>query len=393
MEAEQKQEAPIANTPKADAMTPSIVEAKKSGIEASAPIISDADENADIAATQAKRSECVEPAAISAIKEQPPIDSQKSNTQDPIHIPEVSVVIEQPAIQSSKPQIPESEIQSLAKSNDALPVAKARTPIATSKSEASERTTEVEVESKPRNKKKKNKKQRKSTGKSDADQSTISLNSMSSSETLKSSFLTESTEHFVTAQSSPNQGLTSGSSETCLCPADTTIKPITIPERPVSSPIENEQFSFVQHSKTDSNASAGSTPKSMPKSIVKPGKKQRQNQTHSKTDSNTSTISGGSVRNSDLKSKSAQNTDDNVAPSAGGKNKYDSQKENDLSLPAVNLEDPTQWPSLGPAKSPLIVDDKPPAVTVLQHLSERKKNPNAPIIPAVPLNLQRRRPS
>ena len=126
--------------------------------------------------------------------------------------------------------------------------------------------------------------------------------------------------------------------------------------------------------------------------MVKSGKQPRGD--HSKKDSNSSAVSTGPVRKTDMKStKSGDNADENAKPACGSL-LSDSRKENQPSSPAVNLDDPTQWPSLGPAKISLsVVDGKPPAVSVLQPLAERKKSPNAPIIPVVPLNMQRRRPS
>jgi hypothetical protein len=291
---------------------------------------------------------------------------------------------EQPTMPSPKPDISSAEYhKSIVKersSTENVP-----SPAVYSNSQTGEVGPEVGVESKPKKKSKKKTQKRKSTSKSDAGQSTISLNSNDSSETLKSSFMTENSEQFVTARSSPNPSHTSGPSDACLCAADTT-KVIAEAEAAAPSPMENKRQDATNHSKSDSIASAASTPKS----AVKSGKKSRQS--HSKTDSS-STISAGSVRKSEKKSKeSCEKTDENAQPAKDDLQR--SQKETQPSSPTVNLDDPTQWPTLGSSKAPLTADSKSAAAPAIHPLSERKKNPNATIVPAVPLNMQpRRRPS
>jgi hypothetical protein len=319
------------------------------------------------------------------------LDGLSMNTQDANYIPLVIAesVTEQPETPSSKPEIAKTVQQNSIVSEDRSKpyIEKSRIPIASSTTEAREVTPGVEEEPKPQKNKGK-KKKRKSTPKSDAGQSTTSLASKDSSETLKSSFMTESTENFVTALSSPNPSLTSGLSESCVCPADPPKSNLGAGTMP--SLLEDKHQMDVKHSKTDSNASTSSTP--TPMSTIKSGKQPREN--HSKKGSNSSAVSTGSVRKTDINStKSGGKTDENAKP-ASGDLLGDSQKENQPSSPAVNLDDPTQWPSLGPVKTSLsVVDGKPPAVPALQPLAERKKSPNAPIIPVVPLNMQRRRPS
>jgi hypothetical protein len=316
------------------------------------------------------------------------LESHETNTKHASQTFEVSIAeaqhnIEQPATIFPKPGITETDGHKLAVREDKSYVKKTSVPMASLKSQTGEVLAEAEVESKP--KKKASKKKRKSTTKSDAGQSTASLNSKDSSETLKSSFMTESTEYFITARSSPNPSLASRPSDTCLCADDTTKFNPDI-EASVSSPLENKHQEVVKHSKADSNASAGSTPKS----TLKSGKRSYQN--HSKTDSNSSTMSTGSVCKADQKSnKSGEKTGENAKPAE--KNLNGAQNENRSSSPAVNLDDSTQWPILGPTKAPLMVDCKPPAVPTLQPLGERKKNTSVPIVPAVPLNMLRRRPS
>jgi hypothetical protein len=319
------------------------------------------------------------------------LDGIPNNIQDSNHVPLVVVesVIGQPTTPSSNLEISETAQQKSSESdNKTKPhIEQSLTPVASSPFEASEVTPGVEEESKPQKNKGK-KKKRKSTPKSDAGQSNTSLASKDSSETLKSSFMTESTENFVTALSSPNPSLTSGNWETCLC-ATNPPKPNIGADTTTSSHLVGKHQVDSKHSKTDSTASTGSTP--TPKSTVKSNKKPRE--THSKKGSNSSTISTCSVRKTDMKSTNSEDKTYENAKPVTGDNLSGSQKENQPSSLAVNLEDPTQWPSLGPAKTSSIVDGKPLAVTVLQPLTERKKNPNAPIIPVVPLNMQRRRPS
>lgn len=308
--------------------------------------------------------------------------AQLESEPSPVTTAEAKSIIEHPVISSPKPEISVNDSLK-AVAEDKSSVEKTASPAPSSKSQTGGCISEVEVESRPKKKKKKNKdkkkQKRKSNAKSDAGQSTTSLNSLDSCETLKSSFMTEDSEHFVTAHSSPNPSLTSAPSDACLCADDTANFNFNV-QVPESSPLENKHPDATMHSQTDSNTSAGSTPKS----AVKSGNKSRK--THSKTDSNSSTLSTGSLRKADTKSKSGEKTD-------AEKDLQGSQKENKPSSPAVNLDDSTQWPTLGPAKAPTTVDSKQPAVPAPQPLSERKKNPNAPIIPAVPLNMQRRRPS
>lgn len=378
MESEQKnqQYTSPAEIPKADPETPSIVEAKKYEAEYYATNSRQTDENVSYSISETKDVELEVPAT----------NVQHTIQSSDVPIVETKLMVEQPAVFSPKPDIAEtgSQCSFVPENETKSQVERTPAPMPSSKSEPIEVAAGLELESKPKKKSTKYKK-RKSTTKSDASQSTTSLTSKDSSETLKSSFMTESTEHFVTAQSSPNPSLTSGPSEICLCAADPN-KTNSAGDTIVSSPFENKHQPVIKHSKTDSNASVSSTPKS----TFKSGKKQRQN--HSKTDSNSSAISTGSVRKVDKKSvKSNENTDEKAKPAAGDKVLRDTQKENVSSL-AVNPEYSTQWPSLGPTKVPLssVVDCK---LTAPPTLCERKKNPNGPIIPAVPLNMQRRRPS
>lgn len=293
----------------------------------------------------------------------------------------VNPTVESPIV-STKPTI---EVPQLAAKDDSA-VEKALPAICPSKFEASEITARLDIESEPKKKNnnsgsKKNKK-RKPAAKSDASHSSNSIASKDSSETLKSFFMTESTEHFVTAQSSPSPSLTSGPSESCVCTDDPS-KSIAAGDTTISSSPENKQQPIIKHSKSDSNATVVSTPQSTIKS--------QRRQAHSKNNSSSSTSSTGSVRKTDQKSPQlGKKVDKNSNPE--GKELSYLQEGSQPSSPAVNFEDSMQWPALAPSKTPFI-DGKPPAVPTIQPLIERKKNPNAPIVPAVPLNMQRRRPS
>jgi hypothetical protein len=242
---------------------------------------------------------------------------------------------------------------------------------------------EQKLKSKTRNKKKKSK-ERKSSAKSDTGKSTTSLNSKDSSETLKSSFMTES-EHFVTARSSPNPSLTSGHSDACLCTAN---KPKFNPKSQVqfSSQLEKSATEAINHSTTEANAYAGSTPTSALKSGSRPCP------SHSKTDSTSTNVSPGSMRKADNQLKKVGEKAAQTGKPAE-KCWLGLQNENFPSTAGVEQYDSLRWPTLGPAKGPRLFDGKLPAVADLQPLHERKKNSNVPIIPAVPLSLQRRRPS
>lgn len=313
----------------------------------------------------------------------PAINIHEANQLPDIPLIVAGTSLEQPSSPSSEPEISEAVHQNtFASENEFKPhIEKSPAP---SLCEGREVTPGVEEEKPQKSKaKKKKQKQRKSIPKSP----NASLTSQDSSEVLKASFMTESIENFVTAFSSPNPNLASGPSEPCLCPADPP-KPNLDTEPAVSNPLVSKDQVGIKHSKTDSGASTDST--ATPKSTVKPGKKQRG--THSKKGSDGSNISTGSVRKADVKSSKPGDKLDETTKAPAGDNIRD-QKENHPVTPIVNLEDPTQWPPLGPAKGALPVVDDKPAVPVLQPLSERKKNPNTPIIPAVPLNLQRRRPS
>ena len=292
-------------------------------------------------------------------------------------------VIEQPATPTSKPEIAETVQQNTFPSEDVSGRRMENSPalIGSSTAEPREIAPGFEEEPKPQKNKGK-KKKRKSTPKSDAGKSTPSLASKDSSETLKSSFMAESTENFVSALSSPNPSVTTEPLESCPCFTDS--------RKSIPGVYTTIHQMDTKSSKTNSNASAGSTPTS--KSTVKTGKQPREN--HSKKGSNSSIVSTGSVRNADMKpAKSGGKKDGSVKPAT--EDFHDPRKENLPSSPTVNLEDNTQWPSLGTVKTSLaLTDGKPHSVPVLQPLIERKKNPNAPIIPVVPLNMQqRRRPS
>ena len=293
-------------------------------------------------------------------------------------------VIEEVVISTLKPKADENKNHKSVAEEKAF-IETTTSPSVSSKSQGGV-NTDVEVDSKPKKKIIKKKQKRRSPFKTDPEHSTLSLNTKESSETLISSFMIENSEHFVTARSSPNPSLTSGPSDACLCPSDRT-KVNSAAEANMSKPLEKKYQDAVTDSKSDSNTSAGSTPKS----AAKTGKKSL----HSKRDSNTSTVSTSSVRKVDKKSKKSnekkESRDENVK--FGEKNLNQSQKENQSSSPAVNLSDATQWPTLGAGKTPVLSDGKAPAGPALQPLVDRKKNPNAPIIPAVPLNMQRRRPS
>jgi hypothetical protein len=119
-----------------------------------------------------------------------------------------------------------------------------------------------------------------------------------------------------------------------------------------------------KHSKTDSfGPSSASTLKSRSMS----GKSQKQRQPgHSKKGSNNSQGSNGSIRKADI-------------------------EKSDTS--SRNLNDPTDWPALGPAKPSVSagLDSKPPAVPAVRSNNERIAS--IKVVPAIPLNMERRRQS
>ena len=236
-------------------------------------------------------------------------------------------------------------------------------------------------------KKKAKKKQRNASPSNiDLDQSTMSVNSKDSSETLKSSTMTEYSEQFVTALSSPNPSRASGPSAYLATAETTNINFETTAT--VSCPFEKKHLVATKHSKTNSDASACSTPKS----AVKGGKKNLQS--HSRTDSNSSNTSSSSAHKVPKNPKRSSEKIFRKLKSGDGELQR-SQKDNNPNSAAVYLSDFMQWPTLEPVKTPwALVDGRVPNVPSLHSLSKRKKLSNAPIIPAVPLNMQqRRRPS
>lgn len=373
-----KPASPKVVTPKTDSNTAVIVPAKKSEADGS-DLRSSLPDEPTKPVVEAKNQESEGLAST--------VHFESDTFPIPIAVPNSGIDL--PAIVSLKPDISMNDGHKSGAEEKAS-LEKASSPAPSSKSQRGEGIPHIETESKSRRKKNKRNKQRDnrdSNAKSDAGQSTSSLNSKDSSETLKSSFMTDNADHFVTARSSPNPSLTSGPSDACLCADDTATKFFDA-QVTVSSPLGIVYQEAAEDSKanTNTNAPAGSTPDS----AVKSGKKVRKN--HSKTDSNSSTVSTGSVRKAAMKSKkSGDKADENAKPAH--QELRGSQKEKQPSSLAVDLDDSTQWPTLGSAKAPSMVDSKQPTAPAPQPLSERKKNPNAPIIPAVPLNMQRRRPS
>lgn len=315
------------------------------------------------------------------------LDIPATTSKDATQAPEVPMLEVKPTVGQPGTAFPKPKIEVTAEQDDSA-VEEDFPALDDSKSEAIDILVGLDVESKPKKKynnsgSRKNKK-RKSAAKSDAGQSSSSIASKDSSETIKSFFMAEGTEHFVTAQSSPNPSLTSGFSDTCVCSDDPT-KSIAAGGTTIPSVFENNQQPFSKHSKSDSNV----TFRSIPQPNIQLSNKQHQ--VHSKNNSSSSASSIGSVRMTNRNSPQNYKANENLKPEGKASNDLHKEKSQPSS-PAVDFEDSMQWPALAPPKTP-INDSKAPTVPAIQPLSEHKKNLNSPIVPVVPLNMQRRRPS
>jgi hypothetical protein len=243
-------------------------------------------------------------------------------------------------------------------------------------------------------------------------------NSSSYSSSRKPSFASRISDTSLSTTSAPQQQNGDGDSSLCRNTAE-----------------EDTDFNMNStpvHIKSNSNVSFSN--RSTPKPRSASGKQRQHN--HTKKSSTASTISNGSVRKADSKaSKADQNTTalaskstigetssitfntstimegsewlkgkkeldkDILTPTKSAKGSAvsvsDGRKENKHPTSPGILDDASQWPALGPAKSPLssIADGKPPPqVPIALPLAQRVASSGKPIMPALPL-IKTRRPS
>lgn len=307
-------------------------------------------------------------------------------------------------------------------------------------------TGEESISKKKQQGKKKNKK---STSKSESEEISSRTETFSDLVDVASPTTTESTEYLVSQNTNisfSNSSSHSSSRKPSLASgiSDTSLSTTSAPQQQkgdgdssfcCNTAEEDTNFNMNStplHIKSNSNASFSN--RSTPKLRSASGKQRQHN--HTKKHSTASTVSNGSVRKADSKaSKADQNTTtlgskstigetssianntstimegsesskgkkeldkDILTPTKSTKGSAvsvsDSRKENKHPISPGILDDPSQWPALGPAKSPLscIADGKPPPqVPIALPLAQRVASSGKPIVPALPL-IKTRRPS